>query len=275
MDEPSSKDRLMTTFFLLLFLAGAAVHILQAAGEGERLGVVAGSLIFGLLALSHAWYLLGWRTATAMFGFVYGASWTAQTLAIATHLATPYAYTEALGPRIGLVPFTVPLTWFTMFYFSTVIANLIGEGKPSPTIQKGWWVACMAFLTALVVTAWDLAMHPWLLLQQKAWVFKYPGPYFGIPFAAFLAGLQTAFIISVVWRLVETSLPDPPPDRLTRLATAIPVLAYGVLALPFVFVGTPEATRILTPFSMGIPVLAALGRLTQMPQPLSFPEPEP
>ncbi len=275
MDDPSSKDRLVTALLLLLFLAGAVIHILHAAGQGERISLVAGSFTFGLLALVHAWYLLGWKRASAMFLYVYAASWTSQTMAIATHLATPYTYTDALGPRIGMVPFTVPFTWFTMFYFSSLIANLIAEGAPVAKLRSGWWVACMAFLTALVITAWDLAMHPWLLLQQKAWVFQYPGPYFGVPFAAFLASFQAAFIISIVWRLVSPSLPLPPEQRLTRLATAIPVLSYGVLAIPFVFVGEPAATRLLTPFSMGIPVLAALGRLTQMPQPMPFPEPEP
>ena len=60
----------------------------------------------------------------------------------------------------------------------------------------------------------------------------------------------------------------------TPMVAAIPVISYALIGLPDVFIGVPTATRVLAPFAMGIPVLAALGRLTQMPKPLAFPEPE-
>jgi putative membrane protein len=275
MDDPSSKDRLFTALLLALFFIGAGAHILEAARSGEKLSLALSNLIFGALALVHAWYMLGWRRAAAMFGFVFAASWTAESLSIATFLATPYTYTEVLGPRIGQVPVVVPVGWFMMIYYSSVIVNLIAEGKPVATISKGWWVAGLAFLTALVMTAWDLTLDPYMVQLEKAWVWKDGGAYFGIPFANYLSWVQTVFMISVAWRLIEPSLPPPPRMHLTRTAAAIPVVSYALIGLPDVFIGFPAATRVLSPFAMGIPVLIALGRLTQMPQPVPFPEPEP
>jgi putative membrane protein len=179
-----------------------------------------------------------------------------------------------LGPRIGQVPVVVPIGWFMMIYNSSVIVNLIAEGKPVATIAKGWWIAAMALLTALVMTAWDLTLDPYMVIQAKAWIWRDGGAYFGIPFANYLSWVETVFMISVVWRLIEPGLPPPPRMHLTKTAAAIPVISYALIGLPDVFIGVPAATRILSPFAMGIPVLAALGRLTQMPQPVAFPEPE-
>ena len=274
MDDPSSEDRLITGLLLLVFFLGAAAHIWQAASTGEKLSLTLSNLIFGFLALCHAWYMLGWKRAAAMFGFIFVSSWAAESLSIATFLATPYTYTPVLGPRLGQVPIVVPVGWFMMIYYSSVIVNLITEGKPVATITKGWWIAGLAFLTALVMTAWDLTLDPYMVIQAKAWIWEDGGAYFGIPFANYLSWVETVFIISVAWRLIEPSLPPPPRMHLTRTAAAIPVLSYALIGLPDVFIGVPAATRVLSPFAMGIAVLAALGRLTQMPQPTSFPEPE-
>lgn len=274
MDDPSSKDRLITALLLALFFIGAAAHIIHAVGTGEKLSLALSNLIFGALALAHAWYMLGWQRAAAMFGFIFVASWSAESLSIATFLATPYTYTEALGPRLGQVPIVVPIGWFMMIYYSSVIVNLIAEGKPVAVISKGWWVAGLAFLTALVMTAWDLTLDPYMVIQEKAWIWEQGGAYFGIPFANYLSWVETVFMISIAWRLIEPSLPPPPRAHLTKTAAAIPVLSYALIGLPDVFIGVPVATRILAPFAMGIPVLAALGRLTQMQQPVAFPEPE-
>lgn len=274
MDDPSSEDRLITGLLLLVFFLGAAAHIWQAASTGEKLSLTLSNLIFGFLALGHAWYMLGWKRAAAMFGFIFVSSWAAESLSIATFLATPYTYTPVLGPRLGQVPIVVPVGWFMMIYYSSVIVNLITEGKPVATITKGWWIAGLAFLTALVMTAWDLTLDPYMVIQAKAWIWEDGGAYFGIPFANYLSWVETVFIISVAWRLIEPSLPPPPRMHLTRTAAAIPVLSYALIGLPDVFIGVPAATRVLSPFAMGIAVLAALGRLTQMPQPTSFPEPE-
>lgn len=274
MDDPSLKDRGRTALLLILFLLGSAVHILEAARGGEKLGLALSGLLFATFALAHAWFFLGWKRASSMFFFSFTAFWIFDYLGISTHLTTPYSYTDVLGPRLGAVPLVVPLGSWTSFYFSSVIANLIGEGRPVATLRTGWWVACMALLTAMVMTAWGLTLQPYMVIQAQAWAWKNPGAYFGIPFASFLASTQTAFMVSVTWRLIAASLPPPPPDRQTRLATALPVLGYALLGLPYVFIGVPSATRVLAPFAMGIPVLAALGRLLQMPQPVSFPEPE-
>lgn len=257
-------DRLVVGALLLLVLAGVASMLLHAAGKGEQLTLALSNLILVAAALTHAWRLLGWQRAVLFFGLAFSMAWAAESLSLATALATPYHYTAVLGPRIGQVPLVVPLGWSAMIYNSHVIANLVLEGAPRALRRGGLWTLGLALFTALVMTAWDLTLDPFMVVKEHAWVWEQGGSFFGIPAANFLSWVETVFIIDVVIRLASHGLPPPPRARVSRLFAALPVLAFALIGLPDVAIGVPEATRVLTPFTLGIPLLAALGRVVRM-----------
>ncbi len=247
-----------------LVAVGVVLHGHAAITAGERPSLVISNIVMATAMLIHAGHLLGWRRAWMFFGICVGLSYGAETLSIATGLATPYYYTEVLGPRLGPVPYVIPLGWFTTMYASHLVVNLITEGQMVSTKGKGAWILGLAFLTALVMTAWDLTVDPYMVLKVKAWVWEQPGPYFGIPFANYLSWVETCFIINITLRLTERSEAPPPDLQHPTWFNALPLVTFGLLGLPDVFVGYPEATRIISPFSMGAPLLVAAARLKRM-----------
>lgn len=247
---------------LALVALGAVLHLHKAVTAGERPSLILSNIIMAAAMLAHAWELLGKRRALLFFGLCLGLSFGAETMSIATGLATPYHYTEVLGPRLGAVPYVIPLGWFTMMYASHTVVNLICEGNVISTKGGGPWILGLSILTALVMTGWDLTTDPYMVLKAKAWVWDQPGPYFGIPFANYLSWVETCFMINVALRLTERGLTPPEKPHETWFY-ALPLVTYGLLGLPDVFIGFPVATRLISPFTMGVPLLAAAARLKQ------------
>jgi putative membrane protein len=226
-------------------------------------------LLLGLLAAGHAWYLLGWKRAALFFGMAFCLAWAAASLSQATALASPLQYTGALGPRIGQVPAAAVLGWSGMLYNSHLIANLVADGRVSGRRRGGTWTVLLALLTALVLTAWDLTLDP--TLAGRAWTWTQGGAYFATPFANYLNWLQIGFTVDVAIRLVEPAVApglEPAPRALmlrpglarAAAGAAVPIAAFGAMGLAGMCLGRPEATRLLPPFAMGIPLLAACGR---------------
>jgi putative membrane protein len=260
MSQPDSDRRVVIALLALLVL-GLAGMVLYADGIWPKAAMGLSNLMLVVVALGHAGYLLGWRRALVFFGMAFCLSWVAESLSIATGLAGPYHYTAAMGPRLGQVPWVVPLGWSAMIYNSHLIANLMAEGRPFSRHRQGVWLVGLALLTALIMTAWDLTLDPYMVIKGHAWVWEQGGPYFGIPTANYLSWLETGFLIGLALRLVEPNLPWPRRAGTGALVLAMPVLGYGIVGLADMWVGEPLATRVLSPFAMGIPVLAALGRL--------------
>ena len=190
MKNEALKERLVIGAMLLLLFTGAALQAIYGAALGSKPPFILSNLIFSSLALIHAWHMLGWRRAATFFGVVFVLAWVAESLSIATCLATCYHYTPVLGWRIGQVPLFVPLGWFAMIYNSYVIVNLAAEGHPVSTKGGGVWMAWLALLTAFVMATWDLTLDPYMVIKEQAWVWEQGGAYFGIPFANYVSWVE-------------------------------------------------------------------------------------
>jgi hypothetical protein len=68
-------------------------------------------------------------------------------------------------------------------------------------------------------------------------------------------------IVMVIYRLCERRIPLRPLGPLSRRMAMIPLVVYALNGLTDVLAGYPEATRLLPPFVMGIPLLLAGNRL--------------
>jgi len=208
--------------------AGLISWALWAFVPEARFALIFGNVLMAFAAIVHASWLLGWRRALAFFLLADGLSFLLEALSLATGLATPYHYTAVLGPRFLGVPLVVPLGWFSMLYASHTVVNLMVGGSPlSPRglsqnprpharvlgqapRRGGWWLLLMATLTALVMTAWDLTLDPFMVRKIGAWVWERPVGFLGIPFANFVNWVEVAFIIAISFRLVERDLAEPP-----------------------------------------------------------------
>jgi uncharacterized membrane protein len=215
--------------------------------------------VFALFSLVHAGFLLGWRHALTFFGLSAVLSFAAELAGTKTGaIFGEYHYTDVLGPKLlGEVPVVIPLAWFLMIYPSYLIANLIVEGRLLPRGRRLTSLVWMAFLGALVMTAWDLTLDPYMVEFEKAWVWDQPGSYFGIPIHNYVGWVGTTFLVMLLYRLIERRAPPRPVGEASGWLAALPLMTYGFMSVGDVALGHPVETVLISPFAMGIPLLFA------------------
>jgi uncharacterized membrane protein len=147
-----------------------------------------------------------------------------------------YRYLSGLGYKIaGLVPFTIPLSWFYLGFSAYLIARL-GLSKYS---LPNWLTKCLAIaIGAILLTSWDFVLDP-AMSQTKMpfWVWEQPGAFFGMPYQNFAGWLGTgALFMSVatlLWQVkplkIKTQLEIPLAVYLSNFAFAmIMSIAEGI-----------------------------------------------
>ncbi len=253
---------LLNTYFVLTPVLGdapAAAYLLVPA-------------LLGGFSLSHAIHTLGPRHA--LFFLVASAliSLGFEAVGVATGaIYGPYHYTDQLGPQLFGVPLVVPAAWFMLLYPSYVLANYLADGRivsaprPGPIRLVG-----LSALSALLMTAWDLAVDPQMVMYGH-WTWHVVGAYFGIPVQNFVGWLATTLTIYLLYRTVEARWRPRPWMRedAAPLFEQMPLFLYGQLALGYTLgygLLDRPALALVAGFAMGIPSLAALlrsGRLVE------------
>lgn len=135
-----------------------------------------------------------------------------------------YHYLSGLGYKIaGLVPFTIPMSWFYLGLVSYIIARAgLGSGKG----EFNWMRQLGAIaLGALLLTAWDFVLDP--AMSQTSvpfWEFEELGAFFGMPYRNLAGWMGTgALFMSVAafcWR--KTSI------QFDRSELSLPLIVYLV-----------------------------------------------
>jgi uncharacterized membrane protein len=221
--------------------------------------------VFSSLVFVHAIYMLGWRRALAFLSITAVVSFLFEYVGVKTGIVFGfYHYTDVLNPKLlGTVPMVIPLAYFMVLYPSYMIANLVTRGFPAGSPKDLTRLLMVSILTALVMTAWDLTMDPVMVYQVKAWVWEQGGPYYGIPLRNFSGWVITTFVCTALYRLSERwkHLPMRPFGRGHRTFIVMPILGYAALCVGDLFIGYPLGSRAIAPFSMGIPLLAALMKI--------------
>ena len=229
--------------------------------------------ILALFSLTHAWYSIGGRLTLVFFGLSAVIAWAYEQAGVATGLVFgAYHYTDYLGPKLGNVPYLIPLAWFMMIYPSYVIANLVLSGHATGTRAGVAWLVRLAAVSAVVMTAWDLVVDPILSgPSAQAWIWENGGPYFGIPIQNFLGWLLTTFTVYLTYRAIEQRVAQPAvlgqvgagaAGPLGAGAAALPVAAYGLMLASDLLSGVePAGVAVVGPLVMGPPLAVAAWRL--------------
>lgn len=260
----STRDWILLGILLLLFVGHFAFHGTQLV-TGTRLPFDQMTVFFSLFVITHACFMLGWKralwffAATAVIGFVF------EFVGVKTGaIFGRYYYTDVLGWKIlGTVSWPIPLAYFMVLYPTTMMANLLLHGSvvTEKLPLKGSLYA--AFLAAMVMSAWDLSMDPYMAGEQLAWVWVDGGPYFGIPFQNFAGWVLTTFAAGLAYRVIEHRIPLKPMGHMKPWIVVLPLLCYGVLIVGDFALGYPDATKVIPPFVMGIALVASLMRMFQ------------
>ncbi|MDM9379190.1 carotenoid biosynthesis protein [Chlorogloeopsis sp. ULAP01] len=117
-----------------------------------------------------------------------------------------YTYLSGLGYKIaGLVPFTIPLSWFYLGCASYLLARAGLEVDKKPSLLRH---AGAVALGALLLTSWDFVLDP--AMSQTAlpfWYWHQPGAFFGMPYQNFVGWLGTGCVFMTVAALLWRNTP--------------------------------------------------------------------
>lgn len=171
--------------YMLLATAAVALYAYRTLGWWHSL-----SFMLPAIALSLGSELLGTST-----GFPFGH----------------YRYLSGLGYKIaGLVPFTIPLSWFYLGFSAYIIAL---AGLKSLKISN--WLRQLAAVIcgALCLTSWDFVLDP--AMSQAPipfWVWDQPGAFYGMPYQNFAGWMGTGILFMTIatlfWKLKPLTLPS-------------------------------------------------------------------
>ncbi|NMG22846.1 gamma-carotene 1'-hydroxylase CruF [Brasilonema bromeliae] len=184
-------------------------------------GVV--DIVLGTMAVSiYAYRILGWRTWLAFMVPAVLISVGSELLGTSTGFPFGYySYLSGLGYKIaGLVPFTIPLSWFYVGLSAYLIARSGLRVAQNPSLVRQ--VGAVA-LGALLFTCWDFALEP--AMSQTSlpfWFWENSGEFFGTPYQNYAGWFATsALFISVAALLWKNT-----PIKLERSQLNVPLVVY-------------------------------------------------
>lgn len=163
-------------------------------------------MLLGTLAVAlYAYRTLGlWHWLGFMIPAV-GLSLTSELLGTSTGFPFGhYHYLSGLGYKInGLVPFTIPLSWFYLGFSGYLIAR---AGLSTLSIPGWAKIGGSIVFGSILLTSWDFVLDP--AMSQTAlpfWLWEQPGAFFGMPYQNFAGWFGTGAVFmtvaSIIWGL--------------------------------------------------------------------------
>ena len=181
-------------------------------------------ILLGTTAVSlYAYRTLGTKALLAFLVPAIAISLSSELLG--TSIGFPfgdYSYLNGLGYKIaGLVPFTIPLSWFYLGISSYLLARggLLAKGVT-------WGRQFLALgIGALLLMSWDFVLDP--AMSQTAmpfWYWHTPGAFFGMPYQNFAGwfctGMVFMFVAAIFWQS------NGRVQGLTRSNLRLPLIVY-------------------------------------------------
>jgi putative membrane protein len=181
--------------YMVLGMAAVAVYAYRTLGVWHWLGFMVPAI-----SLSLCSELLGTST-----GFPFGH----------------YRYLSGLGYKIaGLVPFTIPLSWFYLGFSAYVIAR---AGLSTLALPK--WVQGLAAIAigSVLLTSWDFVLDPAMSqTTMPFWIWEQPGAFFGMPYENFAGWFGTGCVFMTVASLIWQAR----PVNISHQELTLPFLMY-------------------------------------------------
>lgn len=185
---------------LALFGGYPNLPVLDYNALAYWLGIV--SIFLGIAsAMRHMVLVQGWHATLWLMGLCVVLAGGMELLGTTTgYPFGSYTYTDRLGPKfLGYVPYLIPPSWFMVLYPSIHLSFALAVPR--------WAVP---FLSALLLTWWDVAMDPAVTTGYAYWVWQREGEFYGMPLINWLGWYLTGWIISAVYlKVVPVWKPAP------------------------------------------------------------------
>ncbi len=139
-----------------------------------------------------------------------------------------YYYTDALGPKVTLVPLLIFPSYIAFGYLAWVLSTLIvGRVRRGSTTFTS---VAVPFVASFMMVAWDLSLDPIASTINQTWIWTQGGGYFGVPISNFLGWSLTVYIFFQLFALyLRKRGPTNPP--------AIPITHYLQIILVYMWTG--------------------------------------
>ena len=139
-----------------------------------------------------------------------------------------YYYTDALGPKITLVPILIFPSYIAFGYLAWVLSILIVGG-----VRRGstiFTTVSVPLVASFMMVAWDLSLDPIASTINQTWIWTQGGGYFGVPISNFLGWSLTVYVFFQLFALyLRKRGPTNPP--------AIPITHYLQIILVYMWTG--------------------------------------
>ncbi|MGH2415726.1 MAG: carotenoid biosynthesis protein, partial [Microcystaceae cyanobacterium] len=143
----------------------------------------------------------------------------------------------------GLVPFTIPLSWFYLGFSAYLIARAGLERRSCTRLQ----LLNIILIGAILLTSWDFVLDPAMSqTTMPFWIWEQPGAFFGMPYQNFAGWLGTGAIFMTVATLLWKVKPLTLPRTQLSLPLAISVSNFVFAMIMSIAVG------IYTPVFLGM-----------------------
>jgi uncharacterized membrane protein len=168
-------------------IATVVWHLPQGVGGA----MIASSLtLFGLL---HGASTYGWRGILLFLIICLGVSNAFENLSIMTGFPFGwYHYSEAMGPKLFLVPLLIGPAYFGVGYLSWTLARAIFRDEDARL--SGLLSFATPAIASFIMVSWDLTIDPMMSTINGSWVWHNGGSYFGVPVTNFLGWYLTVYV---------------------------------------------------------------------------------
>ncbi|HAC64412.1 MAG TPA: carotenoid biosynthesis protein [Cyanothece sp. UBA12306] len=156
-----------------------------------------------------------------------------------------YHYLSGLGYKIaGLVPVTIPLSWFYLGFSAYVIARV---SLATVSSSQSYQYLGAIFLGAILLTSWDFVLDPAMSQTDVPfWYWDQPGAFFGMPYQNFAGWLGTSILFMGVATLIWRFKPMTIDNKSLELPLAIYLSNFAFATIMSL------ASGIYTPIYIGL-----------------------
>jgi uncharacterized membrane protein len=163
------------------------LHLPQALGGAMLASFLT---LFGLL---HGASTYGRRGILFFLAVCLGVSNASENLSILTGFPFGwYHYSDAMGPKLFLVPLQIGPAYFGVGYLSWTVARaILGD---EDTRLAGLLSFATPAMASFIMVSWDLTIDPTMSTITGNWVWHNGGSYFGVPLSNFLGWYLTVYV---------------------------------------------------------------------------------
>jgi uncharacterized membrane protein len=225
------KTNLRTPVLWLLALVYAAALVANIS-FGLAIPIAIVLLISVLFAILHGAARYGWRGIAVFIAVCLVVSNVLENTSILTGFPFGhYHYTNALGPKLFLVPLLIGPAYFATGYFAWVIGNvLVGEVRRG---SSAFTTVVVPVMAAFVMVMWDLTLDPRASTIEHQWIWEQGGGYFGVPLTNYLGWFFTVYVFLQLFALYVRFAPSGQAGARVfgRSDYAQAIVMYAVLGL--------------------------------------------